>query len=271
MSTDYGPVLGPVLAKGDYRGLWRIMESESRLPGPRANLELLYAFTDACMDAPKPELRQTLAEWLDTPLIDAPVNSAAEFPVACAAAGVAATLASRAGSDGEAIRLLTSASRSERWRTREAVVIGLQRRGYRAPRAVLHLLGQWAESGDPFLERAVLATLADPPLLKTPGMVDLAYATTERALERLQSLPVALRKTEGNRVLEKGLSYAISVFVASDPDRGFKRLERWLAQADRDTRRIIDTNLGKARLAKKFPAEVANLKGILFESDDWER
>jgi hypothetical protein len=166
---------------------------------------------------------------------------------------------------------LTSAAHSERWRTREATVIGLQRRGLTLPQVVLPILTTWSASGDPFLERAVIATLADPPLLRHDGMLELAYVTTERSLDRLQSVPIAIRKTEGSRILEKALSYAISVFVAADPQPGFARLERWLARADRDTRRIINTNLGKSRITKPYPAEVAKLRNLLFEADDWER
>ena len=259
------------LGKSDFTGLWTWLESESHLPGPRANLELLNAFCDACGSSTDELLIPVLTEWLQTPMIDAPVNSAAEFPVACAAGGVASLLPPRSRAFSVQAELLTEAAHSERWRTREAVVIGLQRRGYREPSGVLALLTVWSVSADPFLERAVIATLADPTLLKFPGALSLAYRVTENSLDRLQSLPVALRKTEGNRVLEKGLSYAISVFVAADPEPGFVRLERWLAQADRETRKIINANLGKARLTNKHPTEVARMRGILFESDDWER
>ncbi len=254
----------------DSAGLWRLLERESRLPGPRANLELLTVVCDVFQGCQDAKWESTLGEWLQTPMIDAPVNSAAEFPIACAAAATASLL--RVDRDNDLLlKHLAAAAHSERWRTREAVVIGLQRRGYRVPDVMLTILTDWAGQRDPFLERAVIATLADAPLLKHDGMLELAYTTTERSLDRLQSVPAAIRKTEGSRILEKALSYAISVFVAADPQAGFARLERWLARADRETRRIINTNLGKARITKPYPAEVARLRNILFESDDWER
>ena len=52
---------------------------------------------------------------------------------------------------------------------------------------------------------------------------------------------------------------------------GFARMERWLMQADKGTRRILNENLGKARLTKKYGTEVARLKGIEFEINDWDR
>ena len=69
--------------------LWRYLEIESNLPGPRANLDLLGQFVDCCGNDLSLELRNELESWLETPLTDAPVNSAAEFPIACAAAGLA--------------------------------------------------------------------------------------------------------------------------------------------------------------------------------------
>lgn len=259
------------LNSDDFNGLWAWLESQSALPGPRANLQLLYAFCDVCSSVSNERLTDVLVEWLETPIIDAPVNSAAEFPVACAAGGVAGLVSAGSSPQGVHAQVLTEAAHSERWRTREAVVIGLQRRGHSAPVSVLDLLRVWSSTADPFLERAAIATLADPQLLKFPGSLKLAYQVTEISLDRLQSLPVALRKTEGNRVLEKALSHAISVFVAADPEPGFERLERWLAQADRETRKIINTSLGKTRLTNTFPTEVSRMRGILFESDDWER
>jgi hypothetical protein len=256
------------LASGDMGKLWRWLESESRLPGPRANLEVLGHFITCCQESRGTALIVVLREWLATPMIDAPVNSAAEFPVACAAAG----LASIYTRDSRTIEpLLIDAAHSERWRTREALLIGLQQLGLRDPDALLSVLEKWSSQSDPFLERAILGTLADPPLLAHSSMRRLAYIQTELTLDRLQSLPAALRKTTGNQILEKTLSFAISVFVAADPETGFRHLERWLAHADRATRRIINTNLGKARLANHHPTEVSRLRGILFESDDWER
>jgi hypothetical protein len=235
----YATVVNQLVGRDDTRGLWTVAERESRLPGPRANLEFLYDVCDHMLRADVTSWSDVLAGWLQTPIIDAPVNSAAEFPVACAAAGTACLLRADDTANGPLVQCLTEAAHSERWRTREALLIGMQRRGYDLGAVVLEILGDWATTRDPFLERAVVATLADPPLLKLPGMLELAFTTTEHALDRLQSLPAALRKTEGNRILEKALSFAISVYVAADPDRGFQRMERWLAQADRETRKLI--------------------------------
>ena len=71
------------------------------------------------------------------------------------------------------------------------------------------------------------------------------------------------RRAEGGAVLAKGLSYALSVYVAPIPQPGFAFLERWARTADPGVQRIVRANLGKARLAKSYPGEVAVVLGLL--------
>jgi hypothetical protein len=147
----------------------------------------------------------------------------------------------------------------------------LQQVGERRPAPVVELIEIWGKIGDPFLERAALATLAHASLLKIPANATLGLDLTDAILDRLQSLPQAHQKTEGNRILTQTLGYAISMFVAASPSDGFARMERWLMRADKSTRRIMNENLGKARLVKPFGVDVTRLKGIEFEINDWDR
>lgn len=266
MTANY--VLDRLAADHLYDKLWRYLESESNLPGPRANLELMGQFIDCCGADHSPELRNTLQSWLKTPVTDAPVNSAAEYPVACAAAGLAAWL----GVERErAIRALEFAAHDSRWRTREAVTIGLQKCPSGMRGTTLTLADNWCQCGDPYLERAGLVTFAAPTFLINPKVSAKALERTDGILNRIQGLPQAQQKTEGNQILTKALSFTISMFVASAPESGFAYMEKWLMRADKNTRRILNENLGKARLTKKYGHEVARLKGIEFEINDWDR
>jgi hypothetical protein len=239
--------------------------------GTRANLALILAFADACAARPQVEIMPVLEQWLNTPISVAPVNTPAEFPVACAAAGVAARLAVDDAGRGRLAEILEKGARDQRWRTREGVVLGAQRAGERTPEIVAKLAKSWGSFPDPFLQRAAVAILAHQPILKDPEISRMALDLTGEILAKLQALPPALRKTEGNRVLEQALGYVISMFVAALPEEGFARMERWLMEADEPTRRIINTNLGKARLTKAFPTQVARMNGIIFEARDWQR
>jgi hypothetical protein len=259
------------MISGDFAGLRAWLEQESKLPGPRANLALILAFADSCAARPQVEIMPVLEQWLNTPISVAPVNTPAEFPVACAAAGVAARLAVDDAGRGRLTAILEKAARDERWRTREGVVLGAQRAGERNPEVIVKLAESWGAFREPYLERAAVAILAHKSLLKDPDIARMALDLTGDIIARLQSLPSALRKTEGNRVLEQALGYVISMFVAALPEEGFARMERWLMEADEPTRRIINTNLGKARLTKAFPTQVARMNGIIFEARDWQR
>jgi len=198
--------------------LWRYLENESHLPGPRANVELITQFVAGCSSNRSAALRSDLEQWLKTPLIDAPVNSAAEYPVACAAAGLAAWIVD----DPElTASTLSLAAHDSRWRTREAVTIGLQQVGREQPEPILDLVQVWGGSGDAYLERAALVTLADTPLLRNPGAAQLGLTLVDRILDRLQGLPQAQQKTEGNQILNKALAFTISLFVAASPEAGF--------------------------------------------------
>jgi hypothetical protein len=262
------PELDRLIGAGRYRDLWRALEDGSNLPGPRANLPMLLEFVDAC-DRDRPDgLRTELERWLTTPVIDAPVNSQAEFPVACAAAGMAAWIEDDPNRTAHA---MTGAAHDARWRTREGVVLGLQRISERRSGPIIELIAMWGCLGDPFLERAALATLAHASLLNKYANATLGLDLTNEILGRLQSLPQAHQKTEGNRILTQTLSFAISMFVAASPTDGFVRMERWLMRADKSTRRIMNENLGKARLVKSHGVDVARLKGIEFEINDWDR
>ena len=257
-----------LIAGGRFSETWRLLESGSHLPGPRANLALLLQFVDALDRHRTEDLRAELIRWLATPIIDAPVNTPAEFPVACAAAALSCWI----GADtNRAVDALVGAAHDNRWRTREGVVLGLQRTAERRPDPVIKLTAAWGTSQDPFLERAALATLGHAPLLKSPANALLGLDLTSAVIDRLQSLPQAHQKTEGNRILTQTLAYVVSMFVAAQPETGFARLEQWLMRADKSTRRIINENLGKARLTRPFAVEVARLKGIEFEINDWDR
>ncbi len=264
----YDDTLSRLIRNNEFDALWRYLESESHLPGPRGNLELIAAVVRQCTLHQIDPLRTEFELWLRTPLIDAPVNSSAEFPVACTAAGLAAWIETDAD---RTVAAIAGSAHDQRWRTREAVTIGLQQIGRSNPDPVLDLIQFWGASGDAFLERAALVTLADTPLLKNPGATQMGLDLVDRIIGRLQGLPQAQQKTEGNQVLAKSLGFVISVFVAADPSDGFARMERWLMQADKGTRRILNENLGKARLTKKYGTEVARLKGIEFEINDWDR
>jgi hypothetical protein len=204
----------------DYRATLRDLEdwapyliAESRLPGPRANLELAHA---AALEG-DPRQLATLRE------------SDHEFLVMCGVMGL---------DDLGELRRWAS---DPRWRVREAVAMAVQRLG------AVEEMRDWAR-GSRFEQRAAVAGLCEPPLLR-----DEAAART--ALEVLDEVTASLAEArpgeeEGEKALRKALGYGWSVAVAALPDPGRAAMERWIADGDAASRRIMRENLRKARLAR---------------------
>jgi hypothetical protein len=215
------------------------LRQESRLPGPRANLELLAAAVDVA--APE-ELRR----WAALTPEEAPGNTPAEFLATVGAAGLGRLVV-----EGERDELATlkHLAADPRWRVREGVAMALQRIGSDDLMALVGVAREWAR-GNRFEQRAAVAGLAEPPLLRG--------AALDGPLEVFDTITASVagatdRKSEGFEVLAKALGYGWSVLVAADAERGKRRMERWLRSEDPVVRRIMRENLSKSRLERMDP------------------
>ena len=238
-------------AKGEYRARVAALSgpdreayllAESRLPGPRANLELLAV---AVEEASPEELRHWAAL---TPDVAAP-KTPAEFLATVGAAGLGRLVAE---GDREAIAQLRDLAADSRWRVREGVAMALQRIGTEDLGDLVGIAREWA-LGSRYDQRAAVAGLAEPPLLRgasIDGPLDV-FDTITASVEN-----AADRRSEAFGALAKALGYGWSVLVAADPQRGKPRMERWLGSEDPAVRRIMRENLAKARLARADAAWV---------------
>ena len=166
---------------------------------------------------------------------------------------------------------LTRAAHDPRRRTREGLVLGLQAAGERDGPRLLALGERWMASGDAYLMRAVIAMLVQPPTLARDVTAGAALRHAKTAIDWLQGQPAARRFTEGGKILTEALGSALSVYVVAAPGPGLELLDDLLAGGDRATRRIVNANLGDARLVKAHPTLVTRLKGWIHEMDDWQR
>jgi hypothetical protein len=109
--------------------------------------------------------------------------------------------------------------------------------------------------------RATAAAVAEPGLLD-----DWETALTALQLHKnimAQVLAVKERRSEGFKILRKGLGYTLSVVVCTAPQEGFPFLAQLLDAQDPDVRWIVSENLKKNRLVRNFPKEVETLKALL--------
>jgi hypothetical protein len=210
---------------------------ESRLPGPRANLELAFAVA-------REGAKDQLLRFASLGPEQAPSNTPQEFLSFCGVLGLG-YLAARG--EGEYWAMLRDRASDPRWRIREAVALGLQKYGRTSMERLLDMMEEWSK-GTPLERRAVVASLCEPSLL-----VDREHAS--RVLDILHEITASIldeedRRSEDFRVLRKGLAYGWSVAVAAQPAIGKPRMEEWIGSQDADIRWIVKQNLSKKRLAR---------------------
>jgi hypothetical protein len=248
---NYGMLLPGLIAGsdgGDESALRAFLASHSNLPGPRANLELLDAYSTAIGE---------LSRGRTDPLWKLSLRlrqSADEFVAMCGVRGIGAIGRSDPSAFAEkALSQLRLSSTHRSWRVREAVAMALQDMIESDPQTV-ERLEEWIHGGDWLEMRAVAAGVAEPRLLRRPNAARSAVRLHQAIFERILSVP-APRSGEF-RVLRQALAYSLSVVVAALPDEGFSWMERLITKRDPDVLWICRENLKKNRLTSRFPDEV---------------
>jgi hypothetical protein len=128
--------------------------------------------------------------------------------------------------------------------------MALQRLGDADLRRTVELVTDWAGNEDPLVQRAAVAGICEPRLLRTPEAASVAVAACERCTTSLAARPVQERRDPGVRTLRQGLGYCWSVAVAADPGAGLPRFLALESSSDPDVGWIVRENRRKARLAR---------------------
>lgn len=204
-----------------------LLDENSGLPGPRANTALAAAFA-------------VVAD--ESALVALGIRDD-EFTAMC----VATAYGARADEPKYAADALRAAS-DERWRVREGVAMGLQLLGDRAFDLLADLVTAWAESEDPLVQRAAVAAICEPRLLRSTASAAVAVAVCRLATELLVARPASQRRDADVRTLRQALGYGWSVAIAADPPAG---LPAFLAldTSDADVAWIVMENRKKKRLS----------------------
>ena len=241
----------------DYRNRLRNLQSwdsfllaESNLPGPRANLELAYAFA-----AEADEAKCLRYSALD--VRKAPGNTKREFLAFCGVLGLSSLLAR---GHKEHVPKIQEHASDPRWRIREAVVHGLQHYGRSNMGGLLEEMESW--STESLLERrAAVAALCEPSLLRdqkdAQRVLDILDAVTSSVLGEED------RKSDQFKTLRKTLGYCWSVVAVVLTEATLERMGNWIATQDKDVLWIMKQNLKKQRLIRLVPHWVqAQLEGL---------
>lgn len=258
------PLFEGYLETGDDAPIRRFLARESRLPGPRANLELARAFAEtagAMAAVSAPPIWGLVQRLTALSSDEAPVNTPDEFLPFCGAWAAGELGAIVTNLRESTFSLLHALAHDERWRVREAVANALQSMLCRDPGPVLAVLETWIVPGDWLAMRAVAAGLADPDVVATPERAEDALEIHRRILAEVRAS--GQRRSTAYRALRQGLEYTLSVVVQAAPDQGFGLLEELAEWRDDDVTHIVRENLKKARLRRRFPDRVAAVAGLL--------
>jgi hypothetical protein len=211
------------------------LRSNSHLPGPRANLELLAAAAESVEE-------DFARSWGQEEAGDDPTDV---FVISVGLVALGRFMAS--GSSG-LLAVLRRRAADDEWRIREAVAMALQRLGDERPTEMAEIARDWSTSGEPLVARAAVAAVAEPRLLRSKAALDAALDVLDNAT----ALVVGSTDSRADpvRVLRQALGYAWSVVVAADPDRGWPRFVEWAKSDDRDVQWIVRENLKKNRLVR---------------------
>src|SRR5437660_6639455 len=203
------------------------LKKHSGLPGPRANLELVAA----------------VVEEGDADRLWRLSASRDEFLALCGTAG----LGRIALLEPETVMTwLGELASDPRWRVREGVAIALQRLGRESMPKLLAEMKVWSRD-EPFVQRAVVAGLCEPALLKNNEDAVAVLAILDHITRSLAA--ATARRKEGFRILRQALGYGWSVAAAAAPQNSKPYLEKWLMSTDGDVAWVMQSNLGKARMA----------------------
>lgn len=251
-----------LIADRDQGGLEVFLIEHSNLPGPRGNLELASATADLLGTADIDWVIELLDEWSRLSVEFAGGNDP-RVMLPFVAAQTAGVIWPRATDEqrAELNAILHRSANDSRWRVREDAAMGLQRVGFANFADLQNLIDEWSSQPTLLEWRAIVAGLAEPPLLTEPSRAALGLDQSMAALDALLTVPLAERAHDNPRALRAALGYAISVFIAADSS-GFSRLEAIAALPDKDARWIVNENLKKARIAKRYPVECARVAAI---------
>lgn len=241
------------------------LRSNSNLPGPRGNLELVQAAADFGAEA---DFRAWIAAGggggacgngpagADAARRDSPGGDPTdEFLAVCGVVGLGRLAAE--GARADLVAELQAHAADERWRVREGVAMALQRIGDASMTRLLEVAAAWAGER-PYVQRAAVAGIAEPRLLKQRQAAERAIDIVDRVTASFAAS--ADRRSEESRTLRQALAYCWSVVVVGAPEKGKLLLEGWASSQDRDIRWIVAENLKKARLVRLDAEWVERMK-----------
>ncbi len=238
---------------GNSRPLEFYLRDHSRLPGPRANLELandVGVLLASSVPKYHENVRTLITQFANGDRKKIASNTPEEFVMLCGIMAFGTCAAAYAPWREESYEMLEHYATSAQWRVREGVALAFQHLLNTVPHETLLRLMRLATDGNYLQQRAAVAAIAEPPLLYNQDILETAFTLQRIVLERLRNAPKLDRKTEDLRTLRRTLGYTVSVVTAALPEQGFALMRECASWNDVDITWILRENLKKKRLAK---------------------
>jgi hypothetical protein len=207
----------------------------SNLPGPRGNLELLYAFAKSS-DA------TGVSKCLNYIKADTS-NSPQEFVGMCGILGYAVLNKKK---NKDVLDFIRPHAAHASWRIRESVAMAIQEISTDKLSVTLTNLESWI-AGNHYEQRAVVAGLCEPKLLGDK-ILNKKILKIMQAITRSMDHNNTLNASEES--LRKALGYGWSVVIAAIPNEGKIIFEKLFDLHGKHISWIIRENLKKNRLIK---------------------
>lgn len=247
-------------ATGQVQPLYDLLARGSRLPGTRANAELLEAFAQACRAlGPRGDAVATAMARLSADR--APGATALEFLPVCGLHALATRAASDAAVRAANVAELHAHADDLRFRVREAVIEGLARVGASAGASLVDDVVSWMDGY--FHAAAVLTALARESWLTAlhdPGPV---IARLDDAFALARDAPRSAARWPGHKAVMEALALAPGPVASRFGVPVFDMLVRWAGVKEPPLRAVVERILAPRNLAGRFNPELQRVRTAL--------
>ncbi len=244
-------------------GMTSYLLEHSNLPGKRGNIELGFAFADY-VEKVYPQDRKRFFMQCRTMISENPPEKQRigneEFLPFCAVIALGRIGKIDTTKEDAVIGILKVAAQDNRWRIREGVAMAIQELMDVHPKATLEKLQVWAYADSYLIQRALVAGLAEPRLLKNRETARASLEIHKIILENVAKEPET--RDKDFQVLVQGLCYTLSVTITGIEDEGFAYLETLSKTEHPIIKKIVRENLKKNRLKRLNADKVVELEGL---------
>jgi len=245
-------------AAGNVADLFRELEMQSGLPGPRMNTHLATGFAMDCARLGA-KVDRLIWDMASLPANEARGASGKEFVCVCGVLSIGARAAVSNDLRDRALAMLEERADDLRFHVRDAVPIALASMGAKMPDLSARVM-PWMDRY--FHAAAVILALAEPIWLETFGKNDheAPLELLEAAYQLAHNAPRAAQRYPGHKALVDALSTVPTELAKRFGMPMFDKLLAWAEKSRPELRDAILANLTDSGLKKPFGDEIEKIK-----------